>query len=439
MKGLGAGVYHFCPADFALTELRKGDCRAELAASIGGNDDFIMSAPVTLAFTSIAWRNAWKYQTRSYRHWFWDAGVIAANLLATTASLGLPTRLSMGLADAEVNRFLYLEEGKEAAVAIATIGIGPAAMESRTEEASIAPHNNDDSKTTATVAYPEILPLSKTEIEYPEIWEMHAASSLASREQAGAWVNSAAKLKKLGGSAKGESSKNFLLPQPSSRELSAGTKREEDTLGRVILRRGSTRRFARSGISLTTLSTILHSSTSGIPLDFLQDGETIIQIYLAANAVDSLHPGRYFFNCAEGCLEQLEKQEDGESRSRSMSQYLCLGQSLFGDASAVFFLMCDLQKVLNVLGNRGYGAAQFEAGIIAGKIYLAAYAQGIGASGSTFYDDAVTEFFSPHAGGKSAMIAVGVGVPAYRARPGKVFAGTHTRAELLSSSPEGLA
>ena len=50
----------------------------------------------------------------------------------------------------------------------------------------------------------------------------------------------------------------------------------------------------------------------------------------------------------------------------------------------MLFLMTNLQKVLEALGNRGYRASQFEAGIIAGKIYLAAYAQGIGASGSTF-------------------------------------------------------
>ena len=31
MPGLKAGVYHFCPGDFTLTELRSGDYRANLA------------------------------------------------------------------------------------------------------------------------------------------------------------------------------------------------------------------------------------------------------------------------------------------------------------------------------------------------------------------------------------------------------------------------
>ncbi|HEX5976093.1 MAG TPA: nitroreductase family protein, partial [Nitrososphaeraceae archaeon] len=105
---------------------------------------------------------------------------------------------------------------------------------------------------------------------------------------------------------------------------------------------------------------------------------------------------------------------------------------LFSDASVVFFLMTDLQTVLRSLGNRGYRASQFEAGIIAGKIYLAAYALGLGASGSTFFDDAVTEFFSPHAGNKSCMITVGVGIPAYKANPGKILPVRLSKEELLT-------
>jgi hypothetical protein len=94
--------------------------------------------------------------------------------------------------------------------------------------------------------------------------------------------------------------------------------------------------------------------------------------------------------------------------------------------------MTDLQSVLKSLGNRGYRACQFEAGIIAGKIYLAAYALGIGASGSTFFDDAVTEFFSPHASDKSTMIAIGIGVPAYKASPGKILSPRLSREQLLT-------
>jgi hypothetical protein len=52
---------------------------------------------------------------------------------------------------------------------------------------------------------------------------------------------------------------------------------------------------------------------------------------------------------------------------------------------------------------------QLEAGILSGKLYLAAYAQRLSATGLTFYDDEVIRFFSPHADGKSVMMLVATG------------------------------
>ena len=55
-----------------------------------------------------------------------------------------------------------------------------------------------------------------------------------------------------------------------------------------------------------------------------------------------------------------------------------------------------------------------EAGIVGGKMYLASYSLKRGATGLTFYDDDVTEFFSPHAAGKSCVLVVSVGIPGKR-------------------------
>jgi hypothetical protein len=44
-------------------------------------------------------------------------------------------------------------------------------------------------------------------------------------------------------------------------------------------------------------------------------------------------------------------------------------------------------------------------------MYLASYAQRLGASGLTFYDDDVINFFAPHARGKSAMFLLAIGMP----------------------------
>jgi SagB-type dehydrogenase family enzyme len=405
MPGLPAGVYHFCPGDFSLAQLRTGDYRSRLAEMSGENPD-IVSAPVTIAFTSMAWRNAWKYKDRSYRHWFWDSGVIAANLLAVANSAGLQPSLAIGFLDAAVNNLLRLEQNREAAVVLAPLG-------SKIAISSDPIQSRPDPEPVPVLNIPRILPISKRETEHPEIWKLHEASSLVNREEVVQWLHARDKHK---------------IESKGVSEVHAHDR--VDPLGDVILLRGSTRRFSHSAISKNQLLTILYTSTRGVPLDILGEGESFVDIYLIANAVDGVATGNYFYDRRENLLEQLDSKK--ELASRNESGYLCLGQPLFSDASVVLFLMSDLAANLKTLGNRGYRACQLEAGVVAGKIYLSSYAQGLGASGSTFYDDAVTESFSPHAQNKAAMIAVGIGMPAYKARRGKILAARLTRDQLLS-------
>jgi SagB-type dehydrogenase family enzyme len=388
IPGLEAGVYHFNPLHFSLVKLREGDYRTSLDDA-GSADS--LSAPFTLAFTSFAWRNAWKYEARSYRHWFWDSGVVVANLLATSNSAGVPAKVILGFVDSKVDHLLGLEAKKEATVSLAVVGIGG------TEK---APNVHGPIPSLAL----EVHQLSKEEVDYQIIWETNEASQLKSKPETESWKKGLTISKR----ANPTTTPAFPL-RGSEGDLSP-------PLDEVILLRGSTRKFAREPISLDHLSTIIQSSATKIPLDFLPDIETLIDFYFIANDVQGLSPGSYFYNVNTNSVEQLKIL-----KNRSMSGYLCLGQQLFSDASVVFFLMTNLNSVLKSLGNRGYRAAQFEAGIRAGKIYLSSYAVGIGASGSTFFDDAVTEFFSSHAIEKSPMIAVGVGVPAYKARSGKVL------------------
>ena len=428
-SNLMAGVYHFSPADFSLTQIRKGTYKRYLAAAANNHD--IANSAITVVFTSFAWRNAWKYQSRSYRHWFWDSGVIASNLLATTYAMRLPTRIITGFLDDTVNQLLCVEDQREAAIAMAAIGAG-------SSKDIIAPSQQEkEIDRISFLSIPKIRALSKRgEINYPEIWELNQASKLTSKQEIEGWISNAHRHHQLLSAAshrsqdRGTDSDNIII---TPNELEEGIKNSR-SLKETILWRGSSRRFARSNISLTTLKTILYNSSRGVPMDIFRDGNSLLDIYFIANGVDNLTPGAYFYNrngSVTSSNTSIEKIKEIAS-SRNISGYLCLGQSLFRDASVVFFLMTDLQAVLRSLGNRGYRASQFEAGIIAGKIYLAAYTLGIGASGSTFFDDAVTEAFSPHASNKNTMIAVGIGVPAYKASPGKILSTKLSKAQLLT-------
>jgi len=81
--------------------------------------------------------------------------------------------------------------------------------------------------------------------------------------------------------------------------------------------------------------------------------------------VDDLPPGAYVFHRASLALEQLK-----EGNFRREAGYLGLGQEIPADASVDVFLLTDLNRVLQRFGNRGYRAAQLEAGITGGKLYL---------------------------------------------------------------------
>jgi SagB-type dehydrogenase family enzyme len=111
LDDLEAGVYHYAAHDNALRQLRRGDYRA-----------LVGSARVSIVFTSTFWRNAWKYQSRAYRHAFWDSGTVLANLFAVASSAGIDASLQVAFADREINALLDVDPDKEASVAVVALG-----------------------------------------------------------------------------------------------------------------------------------------------------------------------------------------------------------------------------------------------------------------------------------------------------------------------------
>jgi SagB-type dehydrogenase family enzyme len=388
LADLDAGLYHFDPTGFALDRLRGGDWRTTLAHATG-NEAAVEQAAATIICTGTYWRNAWKYQARTYRHFFWDNGTILANLLAEAGALHLPARLVMGFVDDEVNRLLDLDTKRE--VGISLVALGRSERPNREAPARIGALGLKAG------------PPAKGEVDYPLMRETHAASSLATVEEAREWRGGLPVV----ADPKAAGKVVDLEPLP---EAAA----PRDTIDQVIQRRGSTRRFARVPIGFEQLSTMLVGATRGIESDFLDSGDPVASrlndLYLIVNAVEGLAAGSYYLRRDQAALELLQ---EGEFRERA--GYLGLEQELPADAAVAIFFLADLQAIFERYGNRGYRAAQIEAGIIGGKLYLAAYAQKIGATGLTFYDDDVTEFFSPHAEGKSAIFLVAAGIPAKRA------------------------
>jgi SagB-type dehydrogenase family enzyme len=117
LKGLDTGVYHFNPADVSLRLLRKGDFRKNLAQATA-MEPAVAHAPATIICTGTYWRNAWKYQARTYRHFGWDNGTLLANMLAVSAASGLPSEIVLGFVDGELNRLLDLDTRREVSLCL---------------------------------------------------------------------------------------------------------------------------------------------------------------------------------------------------------------------------------------------------------------------------------------------------------------------------------
>ena len=99
LDDLPAGVYHYGPHDSALTRLRSGDYRS-LLVEASAQEESMAGAPAIVVFTCTYWRNSWKYQSRAYRHTYWDGGTILANFQSLAAAHQLPARLVMSFTDA---------------------------------------------------------------------------------------------------------------------------------------------------------------------------------------------------------------------------------------------------------------------------------------------------------------------------------------------------
>ena len=378
MNGLAAGVYHFNPRDFVLEQLRSGDFRGPLAEATGG-EPRVSGAPLTIVSTGTYWRNAWKYRARTYRHFGWDNGTILANLFAMSRALGFPHRLVLGFVDREINALLGLDTDREVTLSLAAIGSG------REELPGTPPSLEPLPARTGSAA--------RGEVDYPEMREMHASTLIGSGQESSAWRGS---LRRQAAAVQG---KRFPLSPLARNEIPA------EPLEPVIRRRGSSRRFTPAPISFQAFSTLLYHSAQELSADFLEPGGGLLnEWYLTANAVEGLPSGAYWLDRDRWELELLR-----QGSFRNEMGYLGLEQDLPAEASFDVFFMAELDPVLQRFGNRGYRALQLEAGLLGGRLYLSAYAQKLGATGLTFYDDDVTGFFSPHARGKSAVFLMALG------------------------------
>ena len=394
LDGLRAGVYHFNPLDFTLARLRNGDLRRWVGAAAQDHAAY----PATLVFTTVFWRSAWKYRERGYRYCYWDLGTIAANLTAASNAAGTTLGLKFGFVDRSLTGYLGIDGIEEAPSLLATVG---------SPDGMLNPGSGD----VPGMSTQESNDLAAGALDYPLSREVHLASWLRTGGDVAAWNAS-------GGDARSSDKEELDGTGEHFRPLRSGLDgsfdgdldlalRPAQSLGDCIRSRGSTRRFATEAMSWEDFRSIIDSAGNPISAPHLSDGfSPYLSIYLIVNAVAGLASGAYYYNRFYNGLRLLK-----EGDFRETAGHLGFEQALPADAAAVAFITADLPLIEREFGARGYRMAQTVAGIIGGRIYLASHALGLGATGLTFYDDTVVEFFGPHSAGQEAVFVVPMGVP----------------------------
>lgn len=400
LEGLRAGVYHFNPRDCTLARLRNGDLRRWVGSAVGDHSAY----PATLVFTTVFWRSAWKYRERGYRYCYWDLGTVAANLLATANAEDVSVKLNFGFVDRMLTGYLGIDGVTEAPSLVASVGTPDGMLPDGPGDVpgALTQENND---------------LTATAIEYPMSAAVHSASPLGTHEDLAGWNQAVA--------ASSQAEKDELDGTGGTfRPLRSGTDGTYDAnvdlaglasmpLGECIRTRGSTRRFSRDPMPWESFRSAVAAAGSAINAPGLEGGYgSTLGLYFIVNAVEGLDSGAYYYNPFYNGLRLLKSGD-----FREMSGHLGFEQALPADAAAVAYITADLATIDRALGARGYRMAQTVAGIVGGRLYLGMHALGLGATGLTFYDDSVTEFFSPHAAGQSTVFVVPMGVPG---RPNRV-------------------
>ena len=335
------------------------------------------AAPITFFLTSIAWREAWKYQSRAYRYCLHDIGHAWQALTLAAEAMGCTTIAKGRFPDDNLAAALRVEDDEWPMLIVELHGDAVPVQEERMSTSVWFGG-------TANVISPE-------RITYPLIDQIHAATMTTDFEPQQTKQKTATR--QPNGSCE-------ILPPPAP---------SLHTFVDVARKRRSALDFiggARS-ISLPQLSTLLAATDHPLSADFAD--RRFIELYLYVHRVEGLAPGVYRYWPSSGQLEQVRS---GDQRVAAAG--LSLGQDLAGNACVAFSMIADLELATAIHGDRGYRYAHFEAGAIGHRLYLAAESLGLGATGiGAFFDDEVNRYLdlSTEQGRVIYHFAIGYPVP----------------------------
>jgi SagB-type dehydrogenase family enzyme len=424
------GVYHYAPREHGLE--RRAHCSEQLFQALTLE---LPAQAFLVGFSSIHWREAWKYGERAFRYCQHDAGHAIGALRIAAATLGWSARLLHGLADATIEDLLGLNRaedfaGAEREHAEAVVVVWPADLPIDGRVPSSITWDLDANlahQLTRACWQGTANRLSRDE---PARWELVDEIAVATRKPAGGAQGSDALETPAPESAPGEELRAARAAHGSSDVAEAGLVERNGRPGgdgavaaQIILQRRSLLACdRRTRIAADRFYAMLArvmprgdrpTNRRPMPWDAMA-WEPTVHLGLFVHRVDGIAPGLYLLARQPAKVDRLKQAmhdrfewstplrcpadlplymlEAGDAR-RLATQVSC-HQDIAGEGAFSLAMIAEYQEALFTHGAWFYRRLFWEAGLIGQVLYLEAVAAGVQATGiGCFFDDPVHRVF----------------------------------------------
>jgi SagB-type dehydrogenase family enzyme len=371
---LPAGLYNYQCRTHSLMRFWENDVWQTLQDACFWHST-LENTQIALVVTAVFYRSAWRYEDRAYRRIFLDTGHLLGNIELAASITDFRSHLIGGFVDEAVNEMLYIDPQQEGAIAVLPLAD------------MLDPKQNLPKGRTA-------LP-SATETEYPQVPDGELLAYFHRMTQIKSGTTGKLNLPEIQQEISIEDKYNFPFCQKISTLTTPIDWGEKlDKLEATILKRRSTRAYSGDDLTLDELKSLLDFTYQprhyiDQDLDISPDyfDLNLIQTFIATSGVEGLEAGCYYYAPKAQELRQIRFKN-----FRRELHYLCLGQDLGRDASAVIFHTADLKASIAQYGDRVYRYLHMDAGHLGQRLNLAATRLNIGVSGiGGFFDDQVNE------------------------------------------------
>ena len=372
---LPAGLYNYQVQTHSLVHFWQDRVWQDLQNACFGNEEILAASEIAIVTTGIFYRSAWRYEDRAYRRICLDTGHLLGNIELSASINGYQAFFLGGFNDKAVNKLLYLDESEEGAITVIPL------------------IDLLDYTSLPDLLYSHSLP-SSIDTKYPSIADGELLSYLHQATKIDSSPVSTANPDLATNSLEDKYNFPFCTKISTADAKFIDWGEDFSELENTILERRSTRNYSGAEIKIEELIALLNftyqpEAYSDQGLDPAPDYFALefIETFIAVSGVSGLEEGCYYYAPKAQELRQIRFKN-----FRKELHYLCLGQDLGKNASAIVFHTADLEQAIAKYGDRAYRYLHLDAGHLGQRLNLAAIRLGLGVSGiGGFFDDLVNQ------------------------------------------------